>query len=81
MLPNFSYVKARSLDDAVRRAAGPDARVMAGGTDLLGCLRDGVLPAAQVVSLRRPRRTEAGAQPRRRPGDRRAGLRGPGRRP
>ncbi len=51
MLPNFSYLKARTLDEAVRAAAGEGARVMAGGTDLLGCLREEVLPARQLVSL------------------------------
>lgn len=51
MLPSFSYVRPRTLDEAVRLAAAPGARVHAGGTDLLGCLRDGVLAAGTVVSL------------------------------
>jgi xanthine dehydrogenase YagS FAD-binding subunit len=51
MLPNFGYVRPRNLPDAVRRLAAPGARVHAGGTDLLGCLHDGVLTADTVVSL------------------------------
>ncbi|MBE0567152.1 MAG: FAD binding domain-containing protein, partial [Krumholzibacteria bacterium] len=51
MLPNFSYLKARTLDEAVRAGAEPGARLMAGGTDLLGCLHDGVLAADKLVSL------------------------------
>lgn len=51
MLPNFSYVRAKSVSEAVRALAAPGARLHAGGTDLLGCLRDGVVKADKVVSL------------------------------
>ena len=51
MLPNFSYVQARDLREAVRLLEAEGARVHAGGTDLLGCLRDGVLGAQTVVSI------------------------------
>jgi xanthine dehydrogenase YagS FAD-binding subunit len=51
MQRTFAYVRARSLDEAVKLAAQPGARLHAGGTDLVGCLRDGVLVAEQVVSL------------------------------
>ncbi|MFN2369623.1 MAG: xanthine dehydrogenase family protein subunit M, partial [Candidatus Krumholzibacteriia bacterium] len=51
MLPNFSYLRARTLDEASGHAAAPGALLMAGGTDLLGCLRDEALAADQVVSL------------------------------
>ena len=51
MLPSFSYVRPTSLDEALRHLAGSDARVHAGGTDLIGCLREGVFPASMVVSL------------------------------
>jgi len=51
MLPNFGYVRPKNLSDALRQLAGPGARVQAGGTDLLGCLRDGVFAADTVVSL------------------------------
>jgi xanthine dehydrogenase YagS FAD-binding subunit len=51
MMPSFSYVRPRSLDEAIRQLAAPGAHLHAGGTDLLGCLRDGVFAADTVVSL------------------------------
>ncbi len=51
MLPSFSYVRAKSVNEAVRALAAPGARLHAGGTDLLGCLRDGVFKADKLVSL------------------------------
>jgi xanthine dehydrogenase YagS FAD-binding subunit len=53
MLPNFSYVRPATLNDAVKQLASPGARIHAGGSDLLGCLRDGVFAAEKVVSLSR----------------------------
>jgi xanthine dehydrogenase YagS FAD-binding subunit len=53
MLPNFSYVRVDSLHDAIESSSSPDHRILAGGTDLLGCLRDGVLTAKTVVSISR----------------------------
>jgi len=51
MLPNFAYVRPTSLDEALKHVADGKGLVHAGGTDLLGCLREGVLPPATVVSL------------------------------
>ncbi len=51
MLPGFTHARASSVADGVRRLAVPGARVHAGGTDLIGCLRDGVLTAKSLVSL------------------------------
>lgn len=59
MLPNFSYVRARDVDEAVERLGTADSadpyaggvRIHAGGTDLLGCLHDGVFGADEVVSI------------------------------
>ena len=51
MLPNFSYVRPGTLAEAIRHLGTPGAQVHAGGTDLLGCLRDGVVAAEKVVSL------------------------------
>jgi len=51
MVPSFSYIRARSLDEAIRYLSLDGARVHAGGTDLLGCLRDRVFDAATVVSI------------------------------
>jgi len=52
MLNNFSYVKAGSLAEAVKALNAEGAKLHAGGTDLLGCLRDEVIRAEKVVSIR-----------------------------
>jgi len=51
VIPSFSYLRAASLAEAIAQAAQPGARLHAGGTDLQGCLRDGVFGATKVVSL------------------------------
>jgi xanthine dehydrogenase YagS FAD-binding subunit len=51
MLQRFSYKKAASIQDAVALAGAPGAHILAGGSDLLGCLRDGVTAADTVVSI------------------------------
>lgn len=51
MLPNFSYVRPSTIAEAVRHLSAPDARAHAGGTDLIGSLRDGAVSARTVVSL------------------------------
>lgn len=53
MVPNFGYVRPNTLAQAVTQAGAPGARVLAGGTDLLGCLRDRVQDVKTVVSLTR----------------------------
>jgi xanthine dehydrogenase YagS FAD-binding subunit len=50
MLPNFAYVRARSVSEATEHASA-DARIHAGGTDLLGCLWDRVFETDKVVSI------------------------------
>lgn len=51
MLPNFSYVRPKTIKDAVKQLASEGSGVLAGGTDLLGCLRDGVFPIKKAVSI------------------------------
>ena len=51
MLSQFSYQRAVTIKEAVDSASRPEARILAGGTDLLGCLRDGVVGANRLVSL------------------------------
>jgi len=51
MLPDFTYVRPASIKQAIRELASPDARLHAGGTDLLGCLRDGVFSAKKLVAI------------------------------
>ncbi|MDH4352199.1 MAG: xanthine dehydrogenase family protein subunit M [Gemmatimonadota bacterium] len=53
MLPQFGFVRAQTLDEAFAQLEAADTRVSAGGSDLLGCLRDGVFDCAKVVSLSR----------------------------
>jgi len=53
MIPNFSYIRALSLEEAIRLLSEDDSRIYAGGTDLVGCLRDGVFSASTVVSISR----------------------------
>jgi len=51
MLSPFAYVRPASLDEALRHLRAEGARVSAGGSDLLGCLRDGVFPCSTMVSI------------------------------
>jgi xanthine dehydrogenase YagS FAD-binding subunit len=51
MLKSFSYVRATAVDEAVEQLRAPGGRVHAGGTDLVGCLRDHVFEAERVVSI------------------------------
>lgn len=51
MMRTFAYVRASSLGDAIKQLGTEGARAHAGGTDLVGCLRDGVVQAKTVVSL------------------------------
>jgi xanthine dehydrogenase YagS FAD-binding subunit len=53
MLPNFNYVRSRSLNEAVEQLTSDNAQLLAGGTDLLGCLRDAIFPADKLVSISR----------------------------
>jgi len=51
MLPQFAYIRPSSRKEAVRQLADEGAYVHAGGTDLLGCLREGLFDVRKVVSL------------------------------
>lgn len=52
-VPRFAYHRPRSLEEALELLArlGDDARVVAGGTDLIPKLRAGGITAAHLVSL------------------------------
>ena len=52
-MPNFTYVRPKSLKETLPHLSAGNARIHAGGTDLLGCLREGVLAAEKVVSISR----------------------------
>ncbi len=52
MLPKFNYVSPTSVEQAVLQLGeGGMAVIHAGGTDLLGCLRDGVFTADKLISI------------------------------
>lgn len=51
MLPSFQYTRPTSVADAAKTLAEDRAHALAGGTDLLGCLRDRVFEAQTLVSL------------------------------
>ena len=51
MLPVFDYARPKSLTDTFKHLSSKGAMVQAGGTDLLGCLRDRVFEASALVSL------------------------------
>jgi xanthine dehydrogenase YagS FAD-binding subunit len=51
MLPAFDYARPKSLTDVFKHLSSKGTMVQAGGTDLLGCLRDHVFEASGLVSL------------------------------
>jgi xanthine dehydrogenase YagS FAD-binding subunit len=53
VVPSYSYIRARSLDEAIGYLSEDGARLHAGGTDLMGCLRDRVFDVSTVVSITR----------------------------
>lgn len=53
MMPSFSYIRVNSTGEAVAALSGKETYLHAGGTDLVGCLRDRVFEAATIVSISR----------------------------
>jgi len=51
-MPSFAYIRARSVDEAIKHLSASNARIHAGGTDLLGCVRDRIFPVERVVAIR-----------------------------
>jgi xanthine dehydrogenase YagS FAD-binding subunit len=51
MLPSFDYVRPKSVQAAVTHLNTDSAQAHAGGTDLMGCLRERIFPVGKVVSL------------------------------
>ncbi len=51
LMPNFTYIKVKSLKEAIGQLSSKGARIHAGGTDLLGCLRDDIFGAEKLVSI------------------------------
>lgn len=55
VLPEFDYSVAATLEEACKMQAqwGASARVMAGGTDIVPPMKDGVLKAEHIISIAR----------------------------
>jgi xanthine dehydrogenase YagS FAD-binding subunit len=53
VISNFTYVRAGSVAEAVKALGAKGAKIHAGGTDLLGCMRDQVFEVERVVSISR----------------------------
>ncbi len=51
MLPKLSYQRPRTLSEALKNLTLPGALIHAGGTDLIGCLREEIYKGGAVVSL------------------------------
>jgi len=51
MLPSFDYIRPKSVQAAITHLAAGSAQAHAGGTDLMGCLRERIFPIGKVVSL------------------------------
>jgi xanthine dehydrogenase YagS FAD-binding subunit len=51
LLPQFSYVRPNTLKETIRHLNTQGTVAHAGGTDLIGCLREGILSVDKVVSL------------------------------
>lgn len=51
MLPPFAYIRPGSIEAAVEQLSEAKSVVYAGGTDLLGCLREDILDVTKVVSI------------------------------
>ena len=51
MLPKFTYARPTSVNEALAILNDRPALIHGGGTDLLGCLREGVFTADTLVSL------------------------------
>jgi xanthine dehydrogenase YagS FAD-binding subunit len=51
MLPKFTYVRPTTVNEALTVLNDRPSLIHGGGTDLLGCLREGVFSADTMVSL------------------------------
>lgn len=51
MMPNFAYVRPKTLEQAVALLAQKGHVALAGGSDLHGCMREGITAPKTVVSL------------------------------
>ncbi|RPH89236.1 MAG: xanthine dehydrogenase family protein subunit M, partial [Desulfobacteraceae bacterium] len=50
-MPTFQYISVKRVEDGVKQLSTAGSKIQAGGTDLLGCIRDQVFPVEKVVSI------------------------------
>jgi xanthine dehydrogenase YagS FAD-binding subunit len=50
-MQTFAYARAATLSDAISAAAQPDTMVVAGGTELLNWMKDGIVAPGRLVDL------------------------------
>src|SRR5581483_4548400 len=51
-MKRFEYLNATSVDEAIKMLSAQNARALGGGTDLLGIMKEGLLPTDRVVNLK-----------------------------
>ena len=51
MMPTFQYISVKRLEDGVKQLSTAGSKIHAGGTDLLGCIRERIFPVEKVVSI------------------------------
>ncbi len=51
MIQSFQYISVKRVEDGVKQLSTPGSKIHAGGTDLLGCLRERIFPVKKVVSI------------------------------
>ncbi|MEK7860585.1 MAG: FAD binding domain-containing protein [Chloroflexota bacterium] len=51
-MKRFEHTNATSVQEAVKLLSAQNARALAGGTDLLMLMKDGLLPTDRVVNLK-----------------------------
>jgi xanthine dehydrogenase YagS FAD-binding subunit len=53
MMPAFQYISVTSVGEGVKHLSTAGSKIHAGGTDLLGCIRERIFPVEKVVSINR----------------------------
>jgi xanthine dehydrogenase YagS FAD-binding subunit len=51
MIPAFQYISVKSVGEGVKHFSTSGSKISAGGTDLLGCIREGIFPVEKVVNI------------------------------
>lgn len=51
MIPAFQYISVKSVGEGIKHLSTAGSRIFAGGTDLLGCIRERIFPVEKVVSI------------------------------